>query len=178
MMVDDRRDHSFKVPRPAISAKLGTPNACDGCHRNRSVERAAGVPGVGESPSSGFAGTFAAAAERLPDAEDGLIRLIRSDDRPAIVRATALSRLGRYASAEASRAAAEACRTVGTVEGVERLPAVVPSLGVRPVSAMITVMRSTGTRSSSAAAWASSARAPCPHSTLPVSNVIVPSLAR
>jgi tetratricopeptide (TPR) repeat protein/nitrate/TMAO reductase-like tetraheme cytochrome c subunit len=32
MMVDARRDHSFRVPRPDLSVRLGTPNACTGCH--------------------------------------------------------------------------------------------------------------------------------------------------
>ncbi len=32
MDVDPRRDHSLRVPRPDLSIKLGTPNACSGCH--------------------------------------------------------------------------------------------------------------------------------------------------
>lgn len=32
MAVDPRRDHSLRVPRPDLSVKLGTPNACTGCH--------------------------------------------------------------------------------------------------------------------------------------------------
>ena len=32
MGVDDRRDHSFTIPRPALSADLGVPNPCIGCH--------------------------------------------------------------------------------------------------------------------------------------------------
>ncbi len=32
MLVDPRRDHSLRVPRPDLSVKLGTPNACTGCH--------------------------------------------------------------------------------------------------------------------------------------------------
>ena len=32
MMVDDRRDHSLRVPRPDLSVEIGTPNACSGCH--------------------------------------------------------------------------------------------------------------------------------------------------
>ncbi|MEM9589361.1 MAG: multiheme c-type cytochrome, partial [Planctomycetota bacterium] len=32
MDVDARRDHSLRVPRPDLSVKLGTPNACSGCH--------------------------------------------------------------------------------------------------------------------------------------------------
>ncbi|WP_159578318.1 multiheme c-type cytochrome [Alteromonas sp. KUL106] len=32
MGVDERRDHSFSIPTPHISAKTGTPNACLSCH--------------------------------------------------------------------------------------------------------------------------------------------------
>ncbi|MDO6652985.1 multiheme c-type cytochrome [Colwellia sp. 1_MG-2023] len=36
MGVDDRRDHSFKIPRPDLSKTLGSPNACIKCHENQS----------------------------------------------------------------------------------------------------------------------------------------------
>lgn len=32
MDVDPRRDHSLRIPRPDLSIKLGTPNACVACH--------------------------------------------------------------------------------------------------------------------------------------------------
>ena len=39
MVVDPRHDHSFRVPRPDLSIKLGVPNACTQCHsdQNRRV---------------------------------------------------------------------------------------------------------------------------------------------
>ncbi|MEI6895607.1 MAG: cytochrome c3 family protein [Colwellia sp.] len=36
MGVDDRRDHSFKIPRPEFSSEFNTPNACIACHDNKS----------------------------------------------------------------------------------------------------------------------------------------------
>lgn len=36
MDVDPRRDHSLRVPRPDMSVKYGTPNACTGCHIEKS----------------------------------------------------------------------------------------------------------------------------------------------
>jgi len=36
MGVDDRRDHSFKIPRPDLSAQYNTPNACIQCHQEQS----------------------------------------------------------------------------------------------------------------------------------------------
>jgi predicted CXXCH cytochrome family protein len=35
MGIDGRRDHSFRVPRPDLSEKLGTPNACNDCHAEK-----------------------------------------------------------------------------------------------------------------------------------------------
>jgi len=37
MGVDPRRDHSLRVPRPHLSADIGTPHACHGCHQDRDV---------------------------------------------------------------------------------------------------------------------------------------------
>ena len=36
-----RHDHGFRIPRPDLSAKLGTPNACNDCHTDKSPEWAA-----------------------------------------------------------------------------------------------------------------------------------------
>ena len=38
MLVDRRHDHGFRVPRPDVSAKLGTPNACNDCHGDKTAE--------------------------------------------------------------------------------------------------------------------------------------------
>ncbi|WP_226996523.1 multiheme c-type cytochrome [Thalassotalea crassostreae] len=35
MGVDDRRDHSFKIPRPDLSEKFDSPNACTTCHEDK-----------------------------------------------------------------------------------------------------------------------------------------------
>jgi len=41
MAVDDRHDHSFRVPNPALSLTTGAPDACSGCHRGKTVRWAA-----------------------------------------------------------------------------------------------------------------------------------------
>ena len=33
MVIDPRHDHSMRIPRPDLSVALGTPNACNNCHR-------------------------------------------------------------------------------------------------------------------------------------------------
>jgi predicted CXXCH cytochrome family protein len=38
MVVDPHHDHSFRIPRPDLSVKLGVPNACNRCHDDQSAE--------------------------------------------------------------------------------------------------------------------------------------------
>ena len=35
MEVDPRLDHSLRMPRPDLSVRLGTPNACSRCHLDK-----------------------------------------------------------------------------------------------------------------------------------------------
>ncbi|RLV60922.1 hypothetical protein D5018_04580 [Parashewanella curva] len=37
MGVDDRRDHSFSIPRPSLTEEFGIPNACSTCHKDKPV---------------------------------------------------------------------------------------------------------------------------------------------
>ena len=38
MIIDRRHDHSFRIPRPDMSVKVGTPSACNDCHNDKSAE--------------------------------------------------------------------------------------------------------------------------------------------
>ncbi len=40
MVNDFRRDHSFRIPRPDLTVKYGTPNSCNSCHDDKTPERA------------------------------------------------------------------------------------------------------------------------------------------
>ena len=42
MVVDPRRDHGFRIPRPAVSEVIGAPDACTGCHTDETQTWAAG----------------------------------------------------------------------------------------------------------------------------------------
>jgi len=37
MVIDRRHDHSFRIPRPDVSAKVGTPNACNDCLNDKTA---------------------------------------------------------------------------------------------------------------------------------------------
>ena len=68
MVVDPRRDHSLRVPRPDLSVKLGVPNACNGCHADRHGAagpraRSSGGTATRRRASSSFAEALAAGAQ-------------------------------------------------------------------------------------------------------------------
>ena len=98
MVVDPRHDHSFRVPRPDLSVKLGVPNACTRCHANRPAEWAAKQVEAwyGHTPRGyqRYAEALGAATAGVPGATDLLQAVIRDSDQPAIARASALARLG------------------------------------------------------------------------------------
>ena len=98
MGVDDRRDHSFRVPRPDLSAELGVPNACIGCHQQQSHEWAAEQIKArgGGAPAPHFARVLAPARQGKRQAQDALGALAGDQRQPAILRATALGLLGQY----------------------------------------------------------------------------------
>jgi Flp pilus assembly protein TadD len=103
MVVDPRRDHSFRVPRPDLTVKLGTPNACNGCHADQSAAWATATVARWYGPERAetfhYGEALRAGRESLPGAE-GLLAAVAADpELPGIARASALSLLGEYLSA-------------------------------------------------------------------------------
>ncbi|MCU0939728.1 MAG: tetratricopeptide repeat protein, partial [Burkholderiaceae bacterium] len=100
MVVDPRRDHSFRVPRPDLAARLGTPDACTGCHAGKKAPWAAAVvarwygPQRRQEPHFGEA--LDAGRHAKPGAASALIALVGDAQQPAIVRATAIELLAQY----------------------------------------------------------------------------------
>ena len=102
IVVDARRDHSIRVPRPDLSVSLGTPNACTQCHADQPAQLAAETvagwyPG-GRQTTSHYGTALHAGRIGAADAEQQLDRLILDQSQPAIVRASALPLLMPYAS--------------------------------------------------------------------------------
>ncbi|MCP3917350.1 MAG: tetratricopeptide repeat protein [bacterium] len=97
MVVDPRRDHSLRVPRPDLSVRLGTPNACNLCHTDQDAQWAADAVEAWYGPSTDralhYGEVFAAARAGEPSATRALAALALDVDRPGIVRATALDLL-------------------------------------------------------------------------------------
>ena len=94
MQVDDRRDHSLRIPRPDLSARTGAPNACTGCHADRDDAWAAKVlADRGAATPPHYGETLAAARQAAPGSVSALVALAADKQSPAIVRATALGML-------------------------------------------------------------------------------------
>ena len=95
MVVDPRRDHSMRIPRPHLTQRVGAPNACNGCHVGESVAWSVAAVerwyGVEAGQADHFADVLQAARSGLPGSAVRLRALAADGDQPGIVRATALS---------------------------------------------------------------------------------------
>jgi len=102
MTIDNRRDHSIRIPRPDLSLVSGSPNACNKCHTDKSVNWAA------ENFTSWY-------AKKLPEeknyaellykiskftseSESSLYDLLVSKKYPAIIKAAAVERFNIFSS--------------------------------------------------------------------------------
>ncbi|MDT4290350.1 tetratricopeptide repeat protein [Methylomonas sp. MO1] len=97
MGVDARRDHGFRIPRPDLSEKLGTPNTCNACHADKPAQWAADTVKrwYGHQPKAyqNYAEALHAARTASADATAQLSALAQDKSQPAIARATAISEM-------------------------------------------------------------------------------------
>jgi hypothetical protein len=109
MVIDARCDRSIRVPRPDLSAALGTPNSRSQCHAGSSAECAAETVAQwypnGRQTTPHFRTALHAGRVGAADAEQQLDRLILDRSQPAIARASALAPYGSAYSERAIKAA-------------------------------------------------------------------------
>ena len=102
MVVDRRHDHGFRVPRPDLSTRLGSPNACNDCHTDKSTDWATSAIERWYGPSrkgfQNFAEAFHAGWTDTPDGEKLLSAVVTDGHAPAVARASALSALAPLVS--------------------------------------------------------------------------------
>lgn len=144
MQVDPRRDHSIRIPRPDLTKKLGTPNACAPCHKKEHettdwlMAKYVEWWGPKRFEQKHYGETLAAGRAHDPHAAAALIDLakdkplITSDERAAavgpVVRAGAAALLSGYydeaTSAALRRAFADADPQVRTaaIRAVDQRP--------------------------------------------------------
>ena len=129
MVIDERHDHSFRIPRPDLSVELGTPNACNSCHTKKSFQWAADriADWYKHEPLPHFANMFDAGRQGQLLAETPLAALSLDHETPDIIRATALSLLHSYGTPISRDAIAAGLRDknpllrLAALRGAERL---------------------------------------------------------
>ena len=101
MVVDPRRDHSFRVPRPDLSVRFDTPNACGACHAPEGASWAADAIAewFGQGRPTSYVELLASGRSRAGGAEADLRTLAGDSDAPGIARATALAALSTTSQA-------------------------------------------------------------------------------
>jgi predicted CXXCH cytochrome family protein len=105
MVIDSRRDHSFRAPRPDLSVELGTPNACNDCHTRpeETFQWAADAVrnwyGDKRPDDPHWAPAIAAGRAAKPGGAEMLLDVLERKTTPAIVRATAVDLLANYPTA-------------------------------------------------------------------------------
>lgn len=133
MQVDFRRDHSLRVPRPDLSVKFGTPNACNSCHTDKSNKWAAKAvkKWYGESHPNDyyhFHTVWAEANKNGPKASGDLKALIEDTTQPAMARATAIWYLGQFPEKQSIKVLKDALKSDNplirnsAVKAMESLP--------------------------------------------------------
>ncbi len=100
MQIDPRHDHSLRIPRPDRTVSMGTPNACNQCHSNRSAQWAMSqirtwhpLPAAGHQS---FAEALDAGTRATAEARSMLLGVAADLKQPAVARATAIGMLASY----------------------------------------------------------------------------------
>jgi Tfp pilus assembly protein PilF len=106
MVIDYRADHSFRLPRPDLSIKLGTPNACNRCHVDKTDQWSNEyiTKWYGPGRKAHYGTIIDEGRKRSAQALKDLIKLASDPLYPVVVRSTALSLLAAYPGKETSRA--------------------------------------------------------------------------
>ncbi len=107
MGIDERHDHSFRIPRPDLSATTGVTNPCQACHDEDAGQLAAALAEIHGPPAPTWVDALAG---NNPDALSDVANNERLND---IVRATALVRLASDATVASQQATENASREAG-----------------------------------------------------------------
>lgn len=133
MLIDPRHDHTFRIPRPDLSVTLGTPNACNDCHRDKPAWWAAAAVEQWFGPDrrglQNYASAFHAARTEQPDAAARLGRVAGDRQTPAVARASAFGELASQVTpanvslARTGLADPDPIVRIGALDMLENVPA-------------------------------------------------------
>ncbi|MGI9259725.1 MAG: tetratricopeptide repeat protein [Gammaproteobacteria bacterium] len=145
MVVDPRRDHSFRVPRPDLTTRIGTPNACNGCHLDESSEWASATvdewfPG-GRQTTAHYGEALHAGRTWAANRGESLRELVSSLETPAIVRATAIALMAQQlddAAIELIVSALQGSEPLVQLAALDALQSFPPEMRVQPGQQFLT----------------------------------------
>lgn len=110
MGVDDRQDHSFRIPRPSLAERIGAPNACNQCHDDKSnswaqqaIDSWNKARGKGAS-SHDFGEAFFAAQSGDIKVSTELLKIAMDSRQAGIVRGSAILRHGQFHNSQSLQA--------------------------------------------------------------------------
>ncbi len=133
MVIDDRRDHSIRIPRPDLSAKFGQPNACNNCHSDKSFGWAAAaidrIKGPDRPEESRHPAAFHAYRTGSMNAEELLLEASADSRAPAFTQSGSLLALRSFISEASS---AEAVRQLESNQSIVRVAAISKLEGMPP----------------------------------------------
>ncbi len=131
MKVDNRRDHSFKIPRPSISEQTGSPDACTQCHSQKTQEWATEnitkLFGHDLTPHA-YASVFSKSQTPTHKQTNQLLHIANNPVLPDIIRASAFTHIGASHSQNSVQALKNALKNasaiirLGAVRSLNTLP--------------------------------------------------------
>ncbi|MEH6347197.1 MAG: multiheme c-type cytochrome [Bermanella sp.] len=131
MNVDDRRDHSFQIPRPDLSKEIDSPDACTNCHTNKNQdwagEKITELFGHNLKPHV-YAKPFFKAQLSHQTQTKQLLHLANNPILPAIIRASAWTHIGNHHTKSSVKALQDALKNesavirLGAVRSLSTLP--------------------------------------------------------
>ena len=102
MVIDDRRDHSIRIPRPDLSLTDNSPNACNKCHTGKTVQWAAENFGKWYGTHQLDTNTYVQLKQYIAGlsskAEPAMFALLSGKQYPAIIRASVMDEFGGITS--------------------------------------------------------------------------------
>ena len=145
MGIDARRDHSIRIPRPDLSVKHGSPNACNLCHTDKDAQWAADAVEARKGPNRPrevrHPGAFHAFRTGAPEAEKLLMAACQDPESPAFTRAGAMLALRRFLS---DASFDEARRNLDSNQSVIRVAAVSKLEDLPPARSHASLVRMLG----------------------------------
>ncbi|NOR79604.1 MAG: ammonia-forming cytochrome c nitrite reductase subunit c552, partial [Methyloprofundus sp.] len=114
MGVDERNDHSFRIPRPDLAGKLATPDACTNCHQDKNSQWAAEAMKKWYGKTVKGYQQFGGAIHALEQQNKEALQLtygVLMNDTSDIAKATVVGHLGEFPSRQTLMTAMQMLRS-------------------------------------------------------------------